>query len=1021
GSSTVSAAFAVTNVAAGTPVATLSASTNSNGLSLDAANARIQSLRNNSLTIGGNTTGDIYLSGRNAAGNGVILSGYGTGILHSDSIGRLTSSAVNLASGDVTGTLPVGNGGTGLTTYNPGDVVYGNGSNTLSTLPIGAQGAVLSVVGGLPSWVETSVINFWQRAEGAIAPLYLTDDFLLGGSATSSASFGIINIANGNPIATFSATTNNNGIVINTANSSLQSLRNNPLTLGGTTTGDVIISGRNGSNTGVILSGYGAGAIQSDATGRLTSGTLPVSYGGTGATTFGGTNTLLYTTTADTLASLATANNATLITNATGVPSWTTAGNNQVLRSDGSGVISYGSIDLSQLNTVGASILSTTNGGTGLDTDSATNGQLLIGDGSGFTLSTLTQGSGITITNSAGGITITSNQGNIDAFWNQSNGLIYPNNSTVDFAIGGNATTSAQFAITGIANGAPTATLSATTNNNGLVLDAANSTIQSLLNNTLTIGGSTTGIITLSPLNGQGGSALNANSETVNLNGTTILNGTSLTSINGGATAINFTEFDVAAGTGSITIDDDGNLGSLSIDGTVLDIDSLAFVGAGTISSGGANSLTFDSGNNTIVFSASDTTVTATGLTTITSAATLGVSATTFNLGAGSAASIGTESDDNLTLSPNGTGNLILAGDFNSSVFVGNATTPAPLSISGGIGGNATLIVNQTNNGDVLSASSSGTTVFTLQNDGDILFYGSQATPITLTSAATTARSVTFGDESGTICLQNSLSCGYALGTNYWQLNSNLVSPINGTYDFAVGGTATTSAKFAVLNIAAGTPVATISANSGDNASYFTGDGILGTTNAQTLSIGSTSTGNIVLDSGSGVVQLSDNSLAFTGSAPVISSTNTLTINAFTLGGAISAATNNINNVGTLDFGTNNLSITGSTITTSGGNSNITLTPNGTGDIYLSSDDQTGVFIGSATTPAPLSISGGIGGNAALVVNQENSGDILTASSSGVTRFTVSNTGQATSVDSFRLLENGGGADYGTIDLAAIT
>ena len=45
------------------------------------------------------------------------------------------------------------------------------------------------------------------------------------------------------------------------------------------------------------------------------------------------------------------------------------------------------------------------NGGTGLG-DTPTNGQLLIGNGSGYTLSTLTAGSGVTITNSVGGITI---------------------------------------------------------------------------------------------------------------------------------------------------------------------------------------------------------------------------------------------------------------------------------------------------------------------------------------------------------------------------------------------------------------------------------------------------------------------------------------------------------------------------------------------------------------------------------------------------------------------------------------
>ena len=50
----------------------------------------------------------------------------------------------------------------------------------------------------------------------------------------------------------------------------------------------------------------------------------------------------------------------------------------------------------------------------------------------------------------------------------------------------------------------------------------------------------------------------------------------------------------------------------------------------------------------------------------------------------------------------------------------------------------------------------------------------------------------------------------------------------------------------------------------------------------------------------------------------------------------------------------------------------------------------------SATTPAPLSVSGGVGGNAAAIVNQTNSGDIFTASSSGTTRFTISNVGNVT-------------------------
>ena len=49
-------------------------------------------------------------------------------------------------------------------------------------------------------------------------------------------------------------------------------------------------------------------------------------------------------------------------------------------------------------------------GGTGLSTI-PTNGQLLIGNGSSYTLATLTQGSGITITNGSGSITISAGGG----------------------------------------------------------------------------------------------------------------------------------------------------------------------------------------------------------------------------------------------------------------------------------------------------------------------------------------------------------------------------------------------------------------------------------------------------------------------------------------------------------------------------------------------------------------------------------------------------------------------------------
>jgi hypothetical protein len=91
--------------------------------------------------------------------------------------------------------------------------------------------------------------------------------------------------------------------------------------------------------------------------------------------------------------------------------------NNSGVISFGSTAISFVQISAAQVYSAGNGLsltntvfsLSTpvavANGGTGT-TGTPTNGQLLIGNGSGYTLSTLTAGSGVSITNSAGSITL---------------------------------------------------------------------------------------------------------------------------------------------------------------------------------------------------------------------------------------------------------------------------------------------------------------------------------------------------------------------------------------------------------------------------------------------------------------------------------------------------------------------------------------------------------------------------------------------------------------------------------------
>jgi hypothetical protein len=83
-------------------------------------------------------------------------------------------------------------------------------------------------------------------------------------------------------------------------------------------------SGNTPLNLGTgTVTGNGSGLTNLNA-GNFSSGTLAVGRGGTGQTTLGGTNRLLFTPTTDSVSSIATANNSILSTDLSGVPSWGT-------------------------------------------------------------------------------------------------------------------------------------------------------------------------------------------------------------------------------------------------------------------------------------------------------------------------------------------------------------------------------------------------------------------------------------------------------------------------------------------------------------------------------------------------------------------------------------------------------------------------------------------------------------------------------------------------------------------------
>lgn len=91
-------------------------------------------------------------------------------VLHGNAAGAPTWGAVSLTA-DVSGTLPIANGGTNITTYTTGDILYASATNTLSKLAIGSTGQILKVVGGVPAWATDAAT--------------VTRAFLTGSTATT--------------------------------------------------------------------------------------------------------------------------------------------------------------------------------------------------------------------------------------------------------------------------------------------------------------------------------------------------------------------------------------------------------------------------------------------------------------------------------------------------------------------------------------------------------------------------------------------------------------------------------------------------------------------------------------------------------------------------------------------------------------------------------------------------------------------------------------------------------------------
>lgn len=211
-------------------------------------------------------------------------------------------------------------GGTGQTAYATGDLLYASNSSTLARKAIGTSGQILSVVGGLPSWGPIPLVT--TNVGGTGLTSYVTGDMLYASAS--------------NVLSSLPSGANGDVLTISAGLPSWQPGVSYPIapTLGGTgltayTTGELLYA--SASNTlatlpigtaGYVLTVNGSNAPQWMPSGGVTY-PITATQGGTGQTTYT-TGELLYASATNTLSSLSAGATNQVLTIVGGLPTWQT-------------------------------------------------------------------------------------------------------------------------------------------------------------------------------------------------------------------------------------------------------------------------------------------------------------------------------------------------------------------------------------------------------------------------------------------------------------------------------------------------------------------------------------------------------------------------------------------------------------------------------------------------------------------------------------------------------------------------